>query len=485
MAKSSEEYWWERAEQREDEAAAEGAELSEQLYRQYQAAARRIRAQISDFYARYAGEQGLSYDEAVRELNRPEMQQWRGTLGEYLDAIKAAADENTRAKLQAELDAVAYNSRITRLQALEGQINGELNNLYARGVAEMREAYGAAFTEGYYKKVFDIQQRAGFMTEFAHVDTDMVEDIVSYPWSGAHFSDRLWRNKQALIFSTREILTRGAIEGTGIAPMSKQLADVMGQSYHNAQRLVMTEMAHFHEEATFKAYDAAHVEEYKYLARLSEKTCEVCGALDGKTFKVKDRQEGVNAPVMHPHCHCITVEHDPDEALDWAESGQEMPRSTSYAEWREAQGMKDDRKPKPGKPGRSSLIEPAVDKLYNGGVVVTPKQAGKKLGKHAKDFGMNAGSERDRQRMLEIIQDVATGYDEIRRGSYRGQGPKTASGKRLDGEVDFYIKGKNVVVAREGQFVTILKDGTKSKRVRDATTSYTKKMRLLEGGKEE
>ncbi|MFV0351218.1 MAG: minor capsid protein [Oscillospiraceae bacterium] len=334
------EYWIERALQREYESYLEGAELSEKLFAEYQLAARRIRAKVGDFYARYATEQGISMEEAVKTLNLSEMQEWKKTLGDYMADIKAAADDEIRAKLQAELDALSYNSQISRLEVLEGQVNMELNTLYDKGVEQMKEQFGDMFEEGYYKKVYDLQQRVGFMGEFAHVSTSMVEDIVSYPWSGANFSDRLWRNKQALIFSTREILTRGAIEGTSIGQMSKLLSDIMGQSYKNAQRLVLTESAHFHEEATFRAYKAAGVKEYEYQARLSEKTCAVCGALDGKHFAVEERQEGSNAPPLHPNCHCITVEHDPEEALDWINSGKEMPHRMTYEEWAAEQGVK-------------------------------------------------------------------------------------------------------------------------------------------------
>lgn len=338
--KDNSDYWIERAEEREEEAYLEGAELSAKLFEEYQRAARRIRQRVSDFYTRYGDRYGLDYEEAVRLLNQSEMQEWKKTLAEYLEAIKAEQDKQLKARLQMELDALSYNSQITRLQALEGQINLELGDLFTKGTRQMREEFGELFTEGYYHKVYDIQQRVGFMAEFAHITTSMVEDIVSYPWSGAHFSDRLWRHKDALIFSTRELLTRGAIEGTSIAQLSKDLANLMGQSYRNAERLITTESAHFHGEATKRAYEAAGVAQYKFIASLDERTCEVCGALDGKIFDMEDRQEGSNAPPIHPRCRCTTVEHDPEEAQDWADSGKEMPERMTYEEWKKEQDIR-------------------------------------------------------------------------------------------------------------------------------------------------
>ncbi len=46
---------------------------------------------------------------------------------------------------------------------------------------------------------------------------------------------------------------------------------------------------------------------YRFLANLDDRTCPVCGALDGKTFNVDDMQPGVNCPPMHDGCRCTTI----------------------------------------------------------------------------------------------------------------------------------------------------------------------------------
>lgn len=198
-----------------------------------------------------------------------------------------------------------------RLEALCGQMEMTLDELYVRCTRETSEGCGEAYLESYYKKSFDIQQRAGRIWEVAGIDSGMVEDVLSYPWSGANFSDRLWRNKAALLFNLRQDLTQGLIKGTGIAPLSKSLSEQMGQSYKAAERVVRTELNHFHNEADRAAYQAAGIEWYEFMATLDSRTCAVCGALDGKYFKVAEAQTGVNYPPMHPNDRCTTVEYDP------------------------------------------------------------------------------------------------------------------------------------------------------------------------------
>ena len=81
------------------------------------------------------------------------------------------------------------------------------------------------------------------------------------------------------------------------------------------------------------------------------------------------------------------------------------------------------------------------------------KQYGKKIGKHAQDFGLDAGKEADRLKMHEIIADIISNKDEIRIGSWRGQ----------DNDVLFFIKGDDTVITKtDGEFVTVLKDGVKN-----------------------
>lgn len=59
-----------------------------------------------------------------------------------------------------------------------------------------------------------------------------------------------------------------------------------------------------------------------------ERTCETCGALDGKRFKLSDKRDGVNFPPLHPNCRCTTIAYDPDDNLEDLKAGE-----LEYEEW--------------------------------------------------------------------------------------------------------------------------------------------------------
>ncbi|TQI82464.1 VENN motif-containing pre-toxin protein [Serratia fonticola] len=106
-------------------------------------------------------------------------------------------------------------------------------------------------------------------------------------------------------------------------------------------------------------------------------------------------------------------------------------------------------------PGNTSLPSSGIGS--NAAFSVTNAQLGKKLGKHVEDFGGNPSNAADRQRVLEIINDIGSNPDKVIAGKFAGQGAGAGASR---GDVFFRIKGNDVVVTKpDGSFVTVLKDG--------------------------
>lgn len=333
MAAKNKAYWQKRALQREQESSERGIALVEEMFRQYQRAAKEIRKSVDIFILRYGQKHGMTYNEAAQVLNRKEMQEWKRTLGEYVAEINAQTDNVTKKRMRARLDALSANSSITRLHVLLAEVDGTLNRLYAEGTELLKKEFGDGFQEGYYKKIYDIQCRAGYISDFSRIDADTVEEILSYPWSGANFSERIWDNKDILTRKLRDTLVDGFTRGVSPTALAKSLSDDMGKGFKTAERLIRTECSWLHGEADRRAYDAAGVKRYEFMATLDKDTCKTCGDLDGKDFAIEEAQVGVNYPPLHPFDRCTTIEFDPDDAMDWFNSGKKMPDKMTYKEW--------------------------------------------------------------------------------------------------------------------------------------------------------
>lgn len=164
--------------------------------------------------------------------------------------------------------------------------------------------------------------------------------------------------------------------------------------------------------------------------------CDICAAIDGKHFKIKDMQIGENAAPMHPHCRCsCSAYEDSEEYEQWLDFLANGGTTEEYNKLKQ------------------------VEKIGKSAIIISTKQFGKKLGKHAAEFGLNPNNEKDREQFLQIIDDVVINKDEVRHGEWRGQ-PET---------VTFYIKGEDVViVSNENKYITTLKGGVNNERVKNA-----------------
>lgn len=100
-----------------------------------------------------------------------------------------------------------------------------------------------------------------------------------------------------------------------------------------------------------------------------------------------------------------------------------------------------------------------VEKSGESGIIKMDKQFGKKIGKHAFDYGLDPASPDTREQMHKIIDAIYQAPDAIAHGDWRGQA----------NPVKFFIKGDDVVITTENSvFVTILKEGISNARVKNA-----------------
>lgn len=68
--------------------------------------------------------------------------------------------------------------------------------------------------------------------------------------------------------------------------------------------IVRTENDTAQANASLDVYEEAGIEKYLFNAMMDDKTCKKCRALNGQIFKIEDKKEGVNFPIIHPRCRC-------------------------------------------------------------------------------------------------------------------------------------------------------------------------------------
>ena len=98
-------------------------------------------------------------------------------------------------------------------------------------------------------------------------------------------------------------LTQCLVTGKKTTELKNILQERFNVSYHRADALVRTEMAHIQNEAAKKRYEDNNITEYEIWAPKDERQCEYCGTLHRKRYPV-----GASLPVpAHPNCRCTVL----------------------------------------------------------------------------------------------------------------------------------------------------------------------------------
>ena len=329
-------YWKKRAEARMDRGTMEAEKVLEQMERAYAKAAKELHGDIRRLYEKYGDEYGLSYADAIKYIDTSDFKEWRFTLAEYVERIRATGD----VELLRELDTLATRARVTRLQTLETAIKVNTAELGKKGEELVTQLLSDTYESTYYRAAYDFQRGIGVGASLEMLSPGDVAKAISYPWSGADYSKRIWRNAEALTTALQDTITQGLIQGTDVRQMTAAIQGATGAGMYNAQRLVRTETAYMVEAAELRSYTDCGIEQYEILVSLDERTCKKCGPRDGQKHKVSDARAASNYPPFHTACRCTTVASfgDDDEgglrfARDKSGKGIEVPANMTYNAW--------------------------------------------------------------------------------------------------------------------------------------------------------
>lgn len=329
-------YWQKRQEAMYKAGEMQVNQYFKRLEKAFNQTKRELQKTIEAFYFRYAEENGLSFTAAQKRLDVEE-------LGELNDFIALAMDNI--GKYNQQVNNMSLKARVTRYQALEMQVDAILRQLYAIDYqAESERTMQEVYEDTYYRTWYSIDQYHGFHQAFAQVEPRTVEKLLEYPFNGAAFSSRLWKQKDHLQTQLTEAVTTMLIQGRHPSTLTKEFAKKMQSKKFDAYRLLHTESSFLMSEATHAGYKEDGVEKYEILATLDSKTCEICGELDGNVYEVGEEITGVNMPPFHPLCRCTDVPHYADTPTKGMarvardpETGKtyEVPADMTYKQWHE------------------------------------------------------------------------------------------------------------------------------------------------------
>lgn len=154
-----------------------------------------------------------------------------------------------------------------------------------------------------YRGIYEILSRPSD-TAFATLDTVGIEQVINQVWcaDGLSWSQRIWNNTQLLQEELTSSLVECLVTGKKTSQLKQELMKRFDVSYHRAEALVRTEMAHLQTEAAKQRYQDYGVQEVEVLVEAD--ACDDCKAMKGKIYSLA---KATKLCPRHPNCRCCIV----------------------------------------------------------------------------------------------------------------------------------------------------------------------------------
>lgn len=309
---SSQEYWKNREEENRRKNQKTEVEYERELREIYDYMMDQIQREINGFYAKYAKQEGITLAEAKKRASKLDIEEYARKAKKYVKEKDFSKEANDEMRL--------YNMtmKVNRLELLKANIGLEL----VSGFDELQKFFDEKLTE---RTLEEFERQAGILGKSVLDNQKAAHAIVNASFKNATFSDRIWMYQDMMKSELAQLLKSGLIQGKNPRQLARHLEKRFGVSKYHAERLMITELARVQTEAQKQSYERNGNDEYIFLALNPKGPCEVCKALDGKIFKVKDMMPGENASPMHPFCHCSIApkrnRQEYEERIDYLDKG--------------------------------------------------------------------------------------------------------------------------------------------------------------------
>lgn len=434
--------YWQRRQRRSDERMAKREKAMEgRVRRVYERQLRDLERQIADYYERYGEDGVLRYRSMLQTMDDAD----RRLLMEDCEEFARRHPEHA--------DMVEIRKSVYRLDRLEG-LRASARLRLAEATAEASDGLDAHFAQDAVDAINAVAETMGYGSSFYSVDSEVVRQFVGTAWSdGKSYSDSIWESSAELASYVERDLSKALVRGASYQSLCREMQRRFeGQGVSNIMRVIQTEGTYVARQAQAAEMVREGFEEYFVDPVGDERTCSECRGVGRRSheepFRFDAMDVGTNFPPLHPRCRC---EVNP-AVEDWEEWARRR-RAEHRAQMATA-GVSDEAVARRFGAERGVGAKRAENRTSSN-VVMRKKQFGKKMTKHAKDWGLNPGDGDDRAEFERIIEGIIDCADDVSYGEWRGQ----------PGPCAFYRKGQDIVIVNaRDEFVTVMRGGASNVR---------------------
>ena len=341
-------YWVKRAVEVETYLQSQADSVKDGVIKAYERAIKNVNNDIEKTFKAY-----ISTDIPEKEARRlMSIADSDKQYEELLELYDETDDKTVKKEILNRINAQAYGARISRLEGLKRNVYIYFRHVANEAIKEQKKLYDSAVKTAYYTNIFDTAQGLNCGIDFSLVPQKAVNMVLREPWHGHNYSERVWIHNDRFIQAVGQTIEDGIISGHSVSRMTDKLIDYVkdtapGGIRTSAETLVRSETAHFMNQGQRMAYEEIGIKQYRFVAALSELTCDRCGSLDGSVFDTDKAIEGENFPPIHPRCRCVTIMADVNLTSRIARDpltgeNYKVDGSMTFNEWKK--GLSDEQK---------------------------------------------------------------------------------------------------------------------------------------------
>lgn len=324
-------YWNDRFLQTKEDGLSDALQEFKKLNSITQYALEKQLSQIQAFYQKYANTNGLSLQDAKKQLTDRELKAFKLTIKEY---TKLAQQKNLSNKQIKLLDNASIRSRLSRIEALWVHTQQFAEEMAADINVEMTTFLSKQYQSSYYQAAYNTQSLMGNYQTFRQVPKKQILAAIQEPWNALNYSERIWRQRDTLIIKLQQEITRSFIAQEASERTTERISQAFNTQTSNVRRLVETETAYIQEKALVNSFMELNVKQYQILATLDKHTSSTCRHLDKKVVNVSDCKLGVTAPPFHPYCRSTMIPYVKiNERASRPDTKTEYIPDMNYQEW--------------------------------------------------------------------------------------------------------------------------------------------------------
>lgn len=231
-----------------------------------------------------------------------------------------------------------------RLEKMLKEINELINESEKTLRNEIRRHLREQFSESYYQTSFILETTAQAKIGYSALRNEVIDEAIYTAFTGLTLNERLSKRRADLIYSMRETITRGLIEGQTYRGMANIIKDELEGDLAKANRIVRTESHRIREAASLNSVKFAEskgiIMKKTWNTVKDERVRNNHARLDGKTLSIDKlfKIDGYEAeapgqfgfPEMDINCRCYLAY----EIVDVKKPQHEELADLTYAEWR-------------------------------------------------------------------------------------------------------------------------------------------------------